>query len=171
MPILHRMTQARPNPQYNTVSLPGLAGIFFITLVYPLLSMLWRQAYPVLSAEVALFLVAMAFTALLLAALACASRAWLANTLLLLCMFLALLLQFNLLLEQGLALLATLALLAWAKQELFRRPALAVFTTLRMGGQDEPGPQAGAFMEDTPFVCLSGRLPLLRQDIVIFAQR
>ena len=73
-------------------------------LSYPVLSMMWRHQYPLLSAEVLLFFTTILLLSLLFAVLTAACRPWLANVITAFGVTLILLLQFNLLFE-GFALL------------------------------------------------------------------
>ena len=57
----------------------GQFGLFFIMMSYPILSMIWRHQYPLLSAEVFLFFTSIILIALLFAVLTAACRPWLSN--------------------------------------------------------------------------------------------
>jgi hypothetical protein len=108
-------------------------AVFFIMLSYPLLSMIWRNKYPLFSVELLLFFTSILMLALLLAALTTASRPWLANVICALSMTLILVLQFDLLLEGFAALFAIIVMLALVAGTKFRQFALAVFIALIIG--------------------------------------
>ncbi len=108
-------------------------GIFLIMMSYPLLSMIWRHQYPLLSAEVLLFFTSIMLVALLLTVLTAACRPLLANTILAVGITLIFILQFNLLLEGSVILLAVTVLLGLTLGEKFQQLALVIFVAVIIG--------------------------------------
>jgi len=108
-------------------------GVFFIMMSYPLLSMIWRHQYPVISVEVLLFFTSIIPLALLLAALTTACRPWLANVIFAVSITLVLILQFNLLFEGSAVLLSTTVLIGLAAGRQFQQLIFAVFIALIIG--------------------------------------
>ena len=108
-------------------------GVFFMMMSYPLLSMIWRHQYPMISAEVLLFFASMILLALPMAVLTTVCRSWLANIIFAVSITLVLILQFNLLLEESALLLAITVLLALALGSQFQGMAFAVFVALIIG--------------------------------------
>jgi len=102
-------------------------------LSYPVLSMMWRHQYPLLSAEVLLFFTTILLLSLLFAVLTAACRPWLANVITAFGVTLILLLQFNLLFEGFALLLAITVILSLAAGRNFLPLAFAVFMALILG--------------------------------------
>jgi len=127
------MTESNSNPVISIKGFFRWFGIYFIMMSYPLLSMIWRHQYPLLSAEVLLFFTAIILLCLLLAVLTLACRAWLANVIFAISMTLVLVLQFNPLFEGAAVLLAILVLLSLAVVRNFQQLAFAVFVALIIG--------------------------------------
>ncbi|MFC1796326.1 hypothetical protein ACFL1V_04445 [Pseudomonadota bacterium] len=111
----------------------GHFGIFFIMLCYPLLGMLWRHQYPIVSVEVFLFFISISLLALLLSALTAACRPWLSNVIFAICITIVLVLQFNLFFEGSLILIAVMVILAITAKQTFLQLTFAVFVALIIG--------------------------------------
>ena len=111
----------------------GHFGIFFIILCYPLLGMLWRHQYPIVSVEVFLFFISISLLALLLSVLTAACRPWLSNVIFAIVTILILVLQFNLFFEGASTAFAIVMILALVAGSKFRQLVFSVFIALIMG--------------------------------------
>lgn len=127
------MSESKLNPAFCAKRFFRWFGIFFISMCYPLLSMMWRHQYPLLSTEVLLFFTAITLLGLLLAFLTTVCRPWLANVIIAISLTLVFVLQFNLLLEGFAVLLAIMVLLALVAGRAFQQLVFAVFVALIIG--------------------------------------
>jgi len=127
------MTEHNSKPAFSLRRFSHLFGIFFIMMSYPLLSMIWRQQYPLLSVEVFLFFTSIALLALLLAVLTAVCRPWLANVIIAISTTLIMILQFNLFIEWASLLLAIIVILALITGSKFQQLAFYVFLALIIG--------------------------------------
>ena len=127
------MTGSNSYPVFGIKRYSRWFGVFFIMMSYPLLSMIWRHQYPLLSAEVLLFFTAIILLCLLFAVITTACRPWLANVIFAISMTLVLVLQFNLLFEGSTGLLAVMVILALAMGRKFQQLVFAVLIALIIG--------------------------------------
>jgi len=127
------MTKRNSNPVNSFKRFFRWFGVFFIMMSYPLLSMVWRHQYPLLSAEVLLFLTVIILLGLLLAVLTTVCRPWLANVIFAISMTLVLVLQFNLLFEGAAVLLVIMVMLALAVGRNLQQLVFVAFVALIIG--------------------------------------
>ena len=100
---------------------------------YPLLSMIWRHQYPMLSIELVQFFASIILLALLLAVLTAVCRPWLANFILAISTALIMVLQFNMYFEWAALLLAIAVIVALVAGGKFQQLVFYVFLALIIG--------------------------------------
>lgn len=109
------------------------AGVFFVMLIYPLLSMIWRHQYPLASLEVLLFFATISMLSMLLALVTLACRPWLANVIVAICMTLVMVLQYDLLFEGAVLMFPATVLVALALGRKLHQFVFVVFVALIIG--------------------------------------
>ena len=109
------------------------AGVFFVMLIYPLLSMTWRHHYPLASLEVLLFFATISMLSMLLALVTLACRPWLANVIVAICMTLVMVLQYDLLFEGAVLMFPATVLVALALGRKLHQFVFVVFVALIIG--------------------------------------
>lgn len=108
-------------------------GVFFVMLIYPILSMTWRHQYPLASLEVLLFFATIISLSLLLASITLACRLWLANIIVAMCMMLVMVLQFDLLFEGAALMFPVTVLVVLALGRKLHQFVFVVFVALTVG--------------------------------------
>jgi hypothetical protein len=108
-------------------------SVFFVMMIYPLLSMTWRHQYPSASLEVLLFFATISVLSMLLALVTLACRPWLANIIVAVCITLVMVLQFDLLFEGAALLLLVTVLVALVTGRKLHQLVIVVFVAVIIG--------------------------------------
>lgn len=113
--------------------LSGITGVLFLVFSYPVISMIWRHQYAVISTEVFLLFSLIAAFSIVLALLARAVSTLVGNMMLSICITFVFVLQFDLLLEQLGLWVPIIFGLAFITGRNFVRLALYVFVAMIIG--------------------------------------
>ena len=125
------MDQQKPSNKRHRSLLVFL--FHFLLLSYPLLSLLWRRSYPLITAETGTIFLALAVISLLLTVVFKYLRTSIANGLSLLLITITLMLQFNFLLLGVVVSLSVGLVFAWQSRANFQLYSLPVLLTLILG--------------------------------------